>query len=211
MNLIKACTWRVSSKKLDVKGIVQTPPLSRHCSLRHICIQGTHLAAESGWSVLDSTLLLEYNVESWHLEVMLGLVAVVSISRQLLLKAWPEFLESSDIANKEVLGPLQSSDYVIVAVLPAISEELLFRGSLLPLCGLDWKGVTVTGLLFGVLHISGGRKNAFAIWASIVGILYGLACVATRSVFVPMAAHSANNLIGALIWKFKQKKSSHGD
>lgn len=174
--------------------------------------QATHLAAESGWSVPDSTLLLDYNVESWHLEVILGLVVVVSISRQLLLKAWPEFLESSNIANKEVLGPLQLNDYVIVATLPALSEELLFRGALLPLCGLDWKGVTITGLLFGVLHLTGGRKNAFAIWASIVGVLYGLACVVTHSVTVPVAAHSANNLIGALIWKWKQQESSpHGD
>ncbi|MCO5563941.1 hypothetical protein L7F22_017593 [Adiantum nelumboides] len=167
--------------------------------------KATHFAAESGWSVFDCTLLLKFDVESWHLAVFCGLVLVVSLCRQLLLLAWPEFLESSEIANEEVLGPLQSADYLIVAILPGLSEEFLFRGALLPLCGLDWKGITITGLLFGVLHLTGGRKNAFAIWASVVGIIYGLACVATGNVLVPMVAHSANNLIGAMIWKLKQK------
>lgn len=170
--------------------------------------QATHIAAESGWSVPDCTLLLKFNVESWHLLVSCGLVLVVSISRQLVLLAWPEFLESSDTANEEVLGPLQLPDYLVVAILPGLSEELLFRGALLPLCGLDWKGITITGFLFGILHLTGGRKNAFAIWASFVGVLYGLACVATTSVLVPMVAHSANNLIGAMIWRLKQKGNS---
>lgn len=169
--------------------------------------QITHWAAESGWPVPDSTSLLAYHVESWHLGVMLGLVGIVSIARQLLVGVWPEFSESSNVANEEVLGPLRLGDYAIVAVLPGISEELLFRGALLPLFGLDWKGVTITGILFGVLHLTGGRKAAFATWASIVGILYGLGCVATHSVLIPMAAHSANNLIGAIIWKLRQREN----
>ncbi|KAI5066069.1 hypothetical protein GOP47_0018693 [Adiantum capillus-veneris] len=170
--------------------------------------QATHFAAESGWSVPDCTLLLKFDVESWHLLVVCGLVLVVSSCRQLLLLAWPEFLESSDTANEEVLGPLQSIDYPIVSIMPGLSEEFLFRGALLPLCGLDWKGITVTGLLFGVLHLTGGRKTAFAIWASFVGILYGLACVATGNILVPMVAHSANNLIGATIWRLRQTGNS---
>lgn len=200
----------ISKREVILKACITT--CTAFFAVGVVIRQATHLAAESGWPVPDSTSLLDYNVESWHFEWILGLVMVVSISRQLLLTAWPEFLESNDIANKEVLGPLQMTDYVIVVALPAISEELLFRGALLPLCGLDWKGVTITGLLFGVLHLSGGRKTAFAVWASIVGILYGLGCVATHSVTVPMAAHSANNLIGALIWRWKQQESSaHGD
>lgn len=198
------------SRKIILKACVTTSAAVFVVAV--IIRQVAHLAAESGWSVPDSTLLLDYNVEFWYLEVVLGLVVVISISRQLLLRTWPEFLESSNTANKEVLGPLPLHDYVVVATLPAISEELLFRGALLPLCGLDWKGVTITGVLFGVLHLTGGRKNAFAIWASMVGMLYGLACVATHSVTVPMVAHSANNMIGALIWRWKQQEcSQHGD
>ncbi|KAH7293313.1 hypothetical protein KP509_28G020600 [Ceratopteris richardii] len=172
--------------------------------------QATHFAAESGLSVPESMLSLKFSLEVEDLKVICGLILTISFSRQLLLLIWPEFLESSEAANKEVLKPLKPIDYAVVAILPAISEELLFRGALLPLCGLDWKGITVTGLFFGVLHLTGGRKNAFAIWASIVGMLYGLAYVRTGSVLVPMVAHGANNLIGATIWKLKQEGSQPG-
>lgn len=43
-------------------------------------------------------------------------------------------------------------------------QELLFRGALLPLVGVDWRGVAASGLVFGILHISGGRNVAFATW-----------------------------------------------
>lgn len=44
------------------------------------------------------------------------------------------------------------------------AQELLFRGALLPALGPDWRGVLGAGIIFGVLHISGGRKSAFGIW-----------------------------------------------
>lgn len=43
-------------------------------------------------------------------------------------------------------------------------QELLFRGSILPLFGMNWKSIGVAALIFGVLHIGNGRKYSFAIW-----------------------------------------------
>jgi hypothetical protein len=43
-------------------------------------------------------------------------------------------------------------------------QELLFRGALLPLIAPDWRGVAISGIVFGTLHLSGGRNSAFALW-----------------------------------------------
>lgn len=40
--------------------------------------------------------------ELWHLELILGLVALISSCRYLLLKSWPDFAESSEAANRQV-------------------------------------------------------------------------------------------------------------
>lgn len=173
--------------------------------------QASHWAAEAGWSFPDCTVLLSNHVEPWHLGVTMGLIVSVSSIRQFLLGVSRDFSESSRIANRRVLGPLSFGDIIIVAIVPGVSEELLFRGALLPCFGLDWKGAVLAGVLFGVLHISGGRNLAFAAWASFVGILYGLACVSTQTMLVPMAAHSVNNLVGALLWKSNEGKSSPVD
>ena len=38
----------------------------------------------------------------WHLELITGLVVVISSCRYLLLKIWPDFAESSEAANQQV-------------------------------------------------------------------------------------------------------------
>lgn len=40
--------------------------------------------------------------EMWHLELITGIVVLISSSRYLLLKTWPDFAESSETANQQV-------------------------------------------------------------------------------------------------------------
>lgn len=46
--------------------------------------------------------LYTVDFEIWHLELITGLVVLISSCRYLLLKAWPDFAESSDAANQQV-------------------------------------------------------------------------------------------------------------
>ncbi|XP_048428352.1 uncharacterized protein LOC125471685 isoform X4 [Pyrus x bretschneideri] len=80
--------------------------------------------------------------EVWHLELISGLVILISLSRYLLLKTWPDFAESSEAANQ---------------------QELLFRGALLPLFGSNWRSALIVAIIFGVLHLGSGRKYSFAV------------------------------------------------
>lgn len=44
------------------------------------------------------------------------------------------------------------------------SQELLFRGALLPLFGINLTSAMAVAALFGILHLGNGRKFSFAIW-----------------------------------------------
>ncbi|EEH56257.1 uncharacterized protein MICPUCDRAFT_69451 [Micromonas pusilla CCMP1545] len=134
------------------------------------------------------------------LGIAVGAAAAVTAARGALLRAWPDFAEASNRSNAQVLTPLRPFDVVTVAVLPALAEETLFRGALLPAIGVSPVGVVGAGVVFGALHAGGGRNAAFAAWASVVGCAYGACAVATGNVAVAMAAHAMANYASAALW-----------
>lgn len=86
---------------------------------------------------------------------------------------------------------------VIVALIPAVSEELLFRGlvqrsfekGLTPV-----KGMVLTGIIFGAYHL-----NPFSIVPlSILGIYLGFLTMRANSVWVSVSAHFYNNLFACI-------------
>ncbi|KAG2639556.1 hypothetical protein PVAP13_2KG432400 [Panicum virgatum] len=163
--------------------------------------QASHLASLNGWPISDPTDV-SFKFETWHLELVAGLVIVISSSRYILLQTWSDFRDSSEAANTQILTLLEPLDYIVVACLPGISEELLFRGALMPILGSNWISALIIGTIFGVLHLGNGRKYSFAIWATFVGFAYGIGTIASSSIIVPMASHSINNIIGGLLWRF---------
>lgn len=167
--------------------------------------QVSHVASMEGLPILDCSTEVSFGIEMWHLELITGLVILISSCRYLLLKTWPDFAESTEAANQQVLTSLQPLDYLVVSFLPGVTEELLFRGALLPLFGMDWKSVLLAATIFGFLHLGNGRKYSFAIWATFVGFVYGYATIVSSSLVVPMASHALNNLAGGLLWRNTSK------
>ncbi|EFH51564.1 CAAX amino terminal protease family protein [Arabidopsis lyrata subsp. lyrata] len=170
--------------------------------------KASHVASTEGLPVPDCSIVVPFGFETWHLGLIAGIVVFISSSRFLLLKSWPDFADSSEAANRQILTSLEPLDYLVVAMLPGISEEMLFRGALMPLLGTNWNGIVAVGLIFGLLHLGSGRKYSFAVWASIVGIIYGYAAVLSSSLLVPMASHALNNLVGGLLWRHSSKIKS---
>lgn len=86
---------------------------------------------------------------------------------------------------------------LLVAVAPAVCEELLFRG--LVLSGLrklgPWAGVLLTALLFGLAHASVHRLLPTAL----LGVALGYLVLRSGSVFVGMIAHALNNGLAVLL------------
>ena len=152
--------------------------------------------------------LLEFSPQNPSLDatIFVGSTAFVTSARFILLQNWSEFRESSDRSNQQILTPLRWIDIAAIALLTGASEEILFRGALIPATLPDWRGAVASGLVFGLLHLNGGRDLSFAAWASGVGIFYGLLFTLTNDIWVPIAAHSAGNLASAIIYKQSQRK-----
>nr|GEW12718.1 zinc finger, RING/FYVE/PHD-type [Tanacetum cinerariifolium] len=125
----------------------------------HAC--RTELLEAIATEARDSKLLLESVAADLSSIPLAGLVILISSSRFLLLKTWSDFAESSEASNQLVLTSLEPLDYAFVAFLPGISEELLFRGALLPLIGINLTSATAVAALFGILHLGSGRKFSF--------------------------------------------------
>ena len=133
---------------------------------------------------------------------MLATAGAVTGFRVLLLQNWPEFKQATDVSNTQILVPIKNNggDIAVVAGVPAIAEELLFRWALLPAVYPDWRGAVISGLVFGVLHTNGGRNSAFAAWASCVGCAYGFLYLYSGSAAVAAGAHALANLLSATLW-----------
>lgn len=86
---------------------------------------------------------------------------------------------------------------VIFAVLPALAEELVFRGyvlrSLRPYG--DGFAVIVSSLLFGLMH---GNVSQIP-FALCVGLVIGWLYVSTNNIWLPIAVHFSNNAISVLV------------
>ena len=93
-----------------------------------------------------------------------------------------------------IMNPLTSTLSVIVfgALFPAVGEELLFRGFLgrgLVARWGTWKGVLLTSLLFGAMHI----HPFHAVVAAFLGVILHTVYLWTRSLIAPMLLHGINN------------------
>jgi membrane protease YdiL (CAAX protease family) len=133
--------------------------------------------------------------------VMLAAAGVVTAARLGLLRVWPDFAAATERSNRQVLSPLGWPDVGLVALLSGVSEELLFRGALVPATLPDWRGAALSAALFGALHVGGGRNAAFAAWAGGVGALYGGAYLYTGNLWVAAGAHVIANFASAAAWK----------
>jgi uncharacterized protein len=129
----------------------------------------------------------------------LGLTGLSSIVYAL----WATYRESADFYLAMVLKPLALPDIIWLGLLPGLSEELLFRGVMLPAIGLDPIGIVLSSLCFGVLHMTNVQQWPYAVWATAVGILLAFTMVETGNLFIPIVTHITTNLISGLTWKLK--------
>ena len=92
-------------------------------------------------------------------------------------------------------------------LLPGLSEELLFRGVMLPALGFNHLAVIVSSICFGVLHLSGSGQWAYVFWATIVGVMLGYSAFFSGNLLVPIVAHIVTNLVSSYLWKIQQSNS----
>jgi hypothetical protein len=103
--------------------------------------------------------------------------------------------------NVSGLGPLLIN-LLVVAVVPAIGEELLFRGVLQDLF-IRWTrntfiGVLITSLAFALLHF----QFLSVLPRFVLGMILGYIFVWTRSLWMPILAHFINNALAVIYYHY---------
>lgn len=137
----------------------------------------------------------------------LGLGLGISAVSMLIYRLWPAYRQSADFYLAFVLAPLVPADSIWIGLLPGMSEELLFRGVMLPAIGLNATGLVISSLCFGVLHMSSRQQWSYAIWASFIGLGLGGSALATGNLLVPMVAHITTNFVSSLFWQLHRRRS----
>jgi uncharacterized protein len=179
-------------------------PLSRNQILIFMGITAIVLMAIAKiWQKLGRVPLLPVQFNTQALFWSLGLAAGITIASSIIYRLWPAYRRSADIYLEMVIKPLEWTDLIWLGLLPGLSEELLFRGVMLPALGLDLVAVLVSSVLFGVLHLSGNGQWAYVVWAAIVGFALGYCALVTGNLVVPVVAHIITNLVSGLLWKVK--------
>jgi membrane protease YdiL (CAAX protease family) len=91
---------------------------------------------------------------------------------------------------------------VLLGLLAAITEELVFRGYLLSFIGHNWgwpAAIVLTSILFGLLHNSKvadtGASELYVLVATSAGLLYALVTYYTESVWNAVVLHAVWNTV----------------
>ncbi|MEO0947372.1 MAG: CPBP family intramembrane glutamic endopeptidase [Cyanobacteria bacterium J06641_5] len=142
-----------------------------------------------------------------------GMAAAVAITliSQGAYYLWPGYRSSADRYLQLVLSPLVLTDLIWLGLLPGLSEELLFRGVMLPSLGGNWLAVVATSCVFGLLHLNGLQQWSYAVWAAIVGAILGAIALLTGNLLVPVVAHIGTNMLAGAIWKLGRWRSENAE
>ena len=86
---------------------------------------------------------------------------------------------------------------IVIAVTPALCEEILFRGYFQRSCErvIGWKSVILAGGLFGLYHM----QPLGLLSLSTMGLLFGYLYFRSGSLLTSMAAHFTNNFLVLLV------------
>ncbi len=153
------------------------------------------------WLFLDEVSLLPPQWDARELMQGVGVGMGITGASAIAYRLWPGYRRSANLYLQLVLQPLTWPDLIWMGLLPGLSEELLFRGVMLPALGLNGNGVIVSSLCFGMLHFSGLQQWPYVVWATGIGLVLGLSALLSGNLLVPIVAHVTTNLLSSLIWK----------
>lgn len=164
------------------------------------------------WLQFSATTLLPVRWATTDLAIGVGLGGLITIASSVMYAVWAAYRKSADYYLEVVLKPLVFPDLIWLGLLPGLSEELLFRGVMLPAFGYDTTAILFSSLCFGVLHLSSWRQWPYVVWATIIGIVLGFSAMLTNNLLVPMVAHIVTNFISGCWWKWdthRKAKQTH--
>ena len=188
----------------------QTPdiePLSRTQILIAMAVTAVILFGVAKlWLYLGDLQLRPLNFTIFDLGVGIAIGLGLTGLSAIVYAVWGTYRVSADFYLAMVLKPLEIPDTIWLGLLPGLSEELLFRGVMLPAIGLDPIGIFLSSICFGALHMTDTRQWPYAVWATVIGVILAVTMVETSNLLIPIVAHITTNLVSGLVWKLGERK-----
>jgi membrane protease YdiL (CAAX protease family) len=156
--------------------------------------------------------------ECFHVATLVWQAGVESVNESLAGESWwipiHEFIVSLDKNQamkvmKEMSGAPLPLLLMIIAVAPALGEEMIFRGLIGRGLVARWgivRGVLLTSLLFGVVHM----HPAHALAVIPLGIAMHFVYLTTRSFWAPVLLHFLNNAWATIVTKYATEHDAQG-
>lgn len=163
------------------------------------------LIVAKGWQYLGSVSLFPIGFNFPAVLIGFAIAGLIILISSGIYNIWPAYRRSAQHYLELVLKPLAISDTLWLGLLPGLSEELLFRGVMIPALGSGVIAVVISSVLFGVLHLGGIQQWPYGLWATAVGIILGTMMIITGNLLIPIVAHIITNFVSSLIWKLENK------
>lgn len=133
-----------------------------------------------------------------------GAYILMIIFSVLFLPFFPESIEQSSYLTNLMHSKSVFITIFIIAIMPAIGEEIMFRGFLFGSISKKWRvgiAIVVSGLIFGLYH--GSVMKFFVI--GILGCALAYAVYQSGSILCSMIMHLLNNILAILITLYPLK------
>ena len=137
---------------------------------------------------------------SWWRDLLFGVIAAA-----LLIGIWEaarRYVGSAEDLEKELgelLGPLDFSEILALALLSGFAEELFFRGAVQGAWGWPLATILFAGLHFG----PGPTYRVWTVFAAIAGLVLAGLMVWTNNLLAPVTTHVLVN--GVNLWRLSKK------
>ena len=131
--------------------------------------------------------------------IWMGGFVLINLITQITLYLFPQNMEVAEaLTDAIIIKDNLVLNLAIVALMPAICEEIFFRGFIFT----SFKGkssskiaIITSGILFGFMHMDFLR----IIPTSILGIIFAYTVYKSESIFIAMILHFINNSIAVLV------------
>lgn len=128
---------------------------------------------------------------------------------------WPEFIREFEQAQMELIERILVQDFTVtfalsmMALTPAVCEELLFRGYIQRQAERSmgiWGGILFSGFIFGLYHL----RPTQAMPLAMLGVFLAYLTWRSGSILPAMIVHFANNAFAVALGKFATSEGGTG-
>ena len=137
----------------------------------------------TSWATLPAVVVL-----------VVALCPVLAALRQSVTRLYPVDMEKMQGLTDLLSGGEFWQLLLLLAVVPAICEELVFRGFILSglrHLGHKWRAIIVSAVFFGLVHMILQQQ----LLAALMGVVIGYVAVQSGSIFPCMLLHVLNNAL----------------